>query len=136
MTGTRPRYWQGTFDLGPPRVPPLPLAIMMRARDTGQRFLLSHTGGVGTLVFNLSPTIYTLPDSVTYGPYAGPYLGGRVRLYVSSGTLQGELLGPAEPIVYSPRTLTRNSFQRRMLEITATSGWNPGDAFTFTEIDT
>ena len=131
------RTWRGAIDMGRPRVPPLPQAIQMIDRDDGTVYLLSHTGEVGSLELDLTATLYTKPDVVTYGPNDGPYLNGNIRLYVASGSLAGELVDAEDtPAVdyRSPRVLTRSGFARTMLEITADDDWTPGDEFTYTEV--
>lgn len=119
------------WNLGRPRVPPLPQNIVIEDRVTGQEWFLSHTGTVPALTAELSATLPVQPDVVRYGPYKGPYLdNGQVRLYVASGVLSGEF-GDGNPH-YNQRVLTRRALERTFLEITAADGWKPGDAFTYT----
>lgn len=119
------------WNLGRPRVPPLPQNIVMEDRDTGQEWFLTHTGTSPALTVELSADLPAQPDVVRYGPYKGPYLSnGQVRLYVASGVLAGEYGDGLQH--YNQRVLTRRALERSFLEITAEDGWMPGDALTYT----
>lgn len=105
--------------MGRPRVPPLPQYVVMVDRATGIEYLLTHTGTSPTLTVALSPTLPSTPDVTTYSEYGGPFLAGRVRLFVSGGVLSSEVMPLNEPAIWGARVLTRRGVERNMLEITA-----------------
>lgn len=131
----RPRQINGLWNMGRPRTPPLPAAIQMKDRSTGDWYQLSHAGTPGSLTLDVTTTLWRKPDVSRFLEFEGPYLsrGNRstVRLYVENGVLKGEL--DFGPVISSPRAMTRKSWQRVLLEITVGPSWMPGDAFTLTE---
>lgn len=120
-------------DLGPVQIPPLPQNIVMQDRVTFEMYFLTQTGDPGSLDLLLSTVVPSQPDTVFYGPYAGPYLNGNIRLYVESGILLGELVGPDAN--FQQRVLTRRGSETILLEVTAPVGWRPGDALLLEEIE-
>lgn len=122
----------GLTDFGQIQIPPLPQFIVM-TEEGGTQFVLTHTGNPGSLVFSGSGTIPSTPDKVIYGPYAGPYLNGNIRLVLSGGILQGIIVTDGSG-VFNQRVLTRRGNETTMLEISAPPTWKPGDPFVFTEI--
>lgn len=122
----------GYLDMGRPRVPPLPLNILIQDRVTGTFYHLTHTGTPGSLSVSLSATLPAAPDKVIFGPFEGPYVSGRARLYVSSGALQSEL---APEDLRQLRVLTRRGNERTFLEITVPGNWKTGDPLTFTQVE-
>jgi hypothetical protein len=122
-------YW------GRPRIPPLPQNIVMEDRVTGTQYFLTHTGSLGSLVFEVSTTIPTKPDTLFYGPHDGPYLPGNVRLFVQNGALDGEPVVLPDLPVSNHRVLTRRANERFGLEVTLPDSWEQGDPFTYTEVE-
>lgn len=120
-----------------PRVPPFSPYIILVDRIDGTSYVLGQTGDAGSLSFDLSAV---LPDrkqmQTIYGPYDGPYLthpdGRTVKLYVASGSLQGEFIPDN---LATRRILTRDGYKRVVLEITIPVGWAEGDPFTYSEIN-
>jgi hypothetical protein len=131
------RSINGLWNMGRPRVPPLPAAIIMTDRTTGTLYQLSQLGDPGSLTLNVTTTLQQQPDKSFFGPNDGPYLPRTpdlgVRLWLDNGTLKGELYQP--PLISGPRVLTRKAWKRVLLEITVGPDWQPGDPFVFTEID-
>lgn len=122
----------GYWNLGRPRVPPLPQNIVMTDRVSGQEWFLTHTGTAPSLTAELSASLPSQPDTVVYGPYKGPYLnGGLIRLYVASGVLLAEY-SLDQAVIYNQRVLTRRALERTFLELSAPDGWAPGDPLTET----
>lgn len=113
----RRRTIQGYMDFGDLQIPPLPQNICMQGRDNGVFYHLTHTGTAGSLVLSLSTTLPTQPDTVFYGPHAGPYLAGDIRLYITGGSLIYETVSP--DLVFNQRVLTRRGTETTMLEILA-----------------
>lgn len=124
----------GLTDFGQIQIPPLPQFIVMIDRaDQHTPNLLTHLGTPGSLVFVVGFDIPSTSEKVTYGPFAGPYLNGNIRLFVSADTLQGEIVTDGSG-VFNQRILTRRGNETTMLEISAPLTWKPGDPFIFTEI--
>lgn len=120
---------RGLWNMGRPQVPPLPMWIVMEDRATGIQYVLKHTGDPGSLVLDLSTTLPARNRAV-YGPYEGPYLNGRVRLYIENGTLSSEVPFPA-PGNWGPRVFARRANQRLLLEITASAD----GTLSYTEVE-
>lgn len=118
MSRLRRQLINGYTDMGRPRVPPLPQNIVMTDRFNGQQYFLTHTGSAGFLVLELSTNMPRLSETTIYGPYAGPYYGGYIRLYVQNATLLTERIGPEEYPVQNPLILTRRGNERRFIQIT------------------
>lgn len=130
---TKRRSIQGYLDMGKPRIPPLPTNILMTDRVSGTVYHLTYTGSLGTLALSLSTT--PVPRQfLTFGPHAGPYLNGRVRLFISGGALSAEEVGGGDLPVYNMRVMCRRGNSSLVLEITASNNWKTGDALTYTEV--
>lgn len=129
------RRYDGYIDWGRPRIPPPPPNIVMEDRVTGTNYFLTHEGTLGSLVFTLSPTLPTKPDTFYYGPHDGPYLPGSVRLYIQNGTLLGEPVVLPDLPVSNHRVLTRRANDRFGIEVTLPDLWEQDDPFTYTEIE-
>lgn len=129
------RRWRGFWNLGRPNLP-LPPFVTMVDRTTGIDYYLSQTGSPGSLTLALVPWTGLIRQPFhDYGPDGGPFLNGLVKLFITSGVLQGELI--SDPVaIWDPRIFTRDAaFGRHLLEITAGPFWKNGDALIFTEKD-
>lgn len=102
--------------LGKQRIPPMPVHIIMEDRVSGVQRSLSHMGNPGSLELDLITPDPRWPDTATFGPFAGPYVGNW-RLYLASDVLTAEAMDPRNPHA-NLRVLTRKDFERTMLEIT------------------
>lgn len=118
----------GFWDMGKPRIPPLPQAILMWDRSLAQYMLVSHTGEGLNLSFFADPAGYNGTDKLAYGPYDGPYLPDGWRLYLEEGALLGEAYtrDGAGREFSSPRVLTRRGNETTLVEIVAKSVEVPG----------
>lgn len=125
--------WNDPHDLGQIQLPPLPQYIFLQARDTGEWFVLTHSGETGALVASISTELPDTTEVYRYEAPSGPVLDGRVRLYVVSTCLGAELVGPDETAVYTPPVWTRRGLDHATIHITAPRGWMPGDPLTLTE---
>lgn len=93
------REVKGFTDMGPIRVPYLPLYIVMEDRDDGTLWALSHGADGEHWAINdeLPPAGGT--DFKQYGPFDGPYIAGnsKIRLLIRGGRLGYEYNHDVEP---------------------------------------
>lgn len=123
----------GYTDMGGVRVPPLPMFIIMEDRASTLPYVLTHTGTYPALVFSASLTLPSTTEYTRYGPYAGPYLNGNIRLFINGGVLNAEF-AQATGKVSTQKVLTRRGVEDTLIWITAPTTWKEGDALTYTPI--
>lgn len=127
------RIIAGYTDMGGVQIPPLPMFIIMEDRQSTLPYVLTHTGTGLSIVPVLSLTIPNTTEYTFYGPYAGPYLNGNIRLFVSGGLLSAEFAQSSNK-VYNQQIYTRRGNEHQLIRITAPETWVEGDALVYTPI--
>lgn len=105
-------YIDGYRYMGRTRVPSMPNRLAMIDRETGDTWVLSHTGDPGSLELDFVARDPRWLDVTLYGPYDGPYFGN-YRLFLAYGTLMAEYA----PGYGSQTILTRRGFDTTVLQI-------------------
>lgn len=112
-----PQYkrWRGFWNLGRPRVPPLPSWVKMRDRVTGTEYYLGMTGTSPALALSLTTETPSDPNVREFFAYTGPYTpDGEWKLKIENGVLGAE----AAPDPEFVRNRDAQAFARRGVETT------------------
>lgn len=130
-----PKYarWRGFWNLGRPRVPPLPSWVKMRDRATSIDYYLTMTGSSPALALSLTTDVPADKNVREFFMYTGPYTpDGEWKLYIENGVLAAEA-APAPSFV---RNRDAQAFARRAYETTLLRiDVNAGGALTTTEVE-
>lgn len=119
-----PNYkrWRGMWNMGRPRVPPLPQFVSMLDRMSDDQWYLSFTGESPALELALTVTRPSDPNVATFFRYTGPYTpDGNWRLYVENGVLLAEA-ATTPGFLTNPQTYARRGYERTLLRIDVDEG--------------